>query len=130
MMTEIGRTTLLVDDYDDAIEFYTETLDFEVLHDAELEEGYRTVHVGRSDQSPVGIWLMEPVGDDERELVGGQTGDQPAFVFYTGDCRETYETLSDRGVTFLGEPTSDESGVYVHFEDLYGTKIVLVELLE
>ena len=48
MTTEIGRATLLVDDYDDAIEFYTETLDFEVLHDAELEEGYRAVHVGRS----------------------------------------------------------------------------------
>jgi len=128
MITEIGRTTLLVDDYDDAIEFYTDTLGFEVLYDDELEEGYRAVHVGRSEQTPVGIWLMEPVGEEERALVGEQTGDQPAFVFYTDDCRETYETLSDRGVTFLGEPTSDEGSVHVHFEDLYGTQIVLVEL--
>ncbi|ODR82281.1 bleomycin resistance protein [Haladaptatus sp. W1] len=128
MMTEIGRTTLLVDDYDDAIEFYAETLGFEVLYDDELEEGYRAVHVGRPERSPIGLWLMEPSGEAERALVGEQTGDQPAFVFYTDDCREIYETLSNRGVTFLGEPKSDEGGVHVHFEDPYGTKIVLVEL--
>jgi catechol 2,3-dioxygenase-like lactoylglutathione lyase family enzyme len=130
MITEIGRTTLLVDDHDDALEFYTETLGFDVLYDDELEDGFRAVHVGPSDRSLVGIWLMEAVGDEERALIGNQTGHEPTFVFYTDDCRETYETLRGRGVAFIVEPDASESGVHVHFEDLYGNRIVLAELPE
>nr|WP_227355672.1 VOC family protein [Haladaptatus salinisoli] len=125
----MGRTTLLVEDYDDAIEFYSGTLGFDVLYD-ELEDGFRAVHVGLPETSSVGIWLMEAVGDEERALVGNQTGREPTFVFYADDCRETYETLRTRGVEFLGEPESSQSGVHVHFEDPYGNRIVLAELPE
>lgn len=130
MITDIGRATVLVDDYEEALEFYVGTLGFEVLYDDEPDDGFRLVHVGVTDEAPVGIWLMEAVGEEERDLVGGQTGRQPAFVFYTDDCRGTYETLSERGVTFLGEPKEDEGSVHVHFEDLYGNEIVLAELTE
>ncbi|KZN24347.1 bleomycin resistance protein [Haladaptatus sp. R4] len=126
MITDIGRTTLLVEAYDEAIEFYTETLGFDVLFDDELADGFRAVHVGVADRTS-GIWLLKADDERERALVGNQTGREPTFVFYTDNCRETYESLRGR-VTFLGEPQTGESGTHVHFEDLYGNNIVLAEL--
>ncbi|MFC4550940.1 MULTISPECIES: VOC family protein [Halorussus] len=128
MPVEIGRTTVLVDDYDAAIAFYTEVLGLEVLADTELENGFRAVHVGDPAQAPVGLWLMEPPSDRERDRIGDQTGDAPALVFYTDDIREEYETLRARGVEFRDEPESGETGTSAHFEDYAGNHCLLVEL--
>ncbi|WP_246998039.1 VOC family protein [Halosolutus gelatinilyticus] len=81
-------------------------------------------------QEPVGLWLIKAQGDAERELIGRQTGNRPSFVFYTDDLLETYETLVDHGATVTSEPDSDASSTYVHFEDLYGNRGILVELDE
>ncbi|WP_435178562.1 VOC family protein [Halorussus sp. AFM4] len=130
MAPTLGRMTLLVDDYEEALEYYTETMGFEVIADRELDDGFRALHVGSPDQESVGLWLVEAEGDAERELVGNQTGDYPSFVFYTDDVYRTYEELGDRGVEFTGEPQAGESGTHVHFEDLYGNCGVFVELDE
>ena len=128
MAIEVGRTTVLVDDYDAAIAFYTETLGFDLLADTELENGFRAVHVGDPAQSPVGLWLMEPPSDRERDRIGDQTGAAPALVFYTDDIEEEYETLRARDVEFRGEPEVGETGTSAHFEDGSGNHCVLVEL--
>ena len=130
MPVEIGRTTVLVEDYDAALDFYTEVLGFEVLADAVLENGFRAVHVGNPEQSPVGLWLMEPPSDRERDRIGDQTGDAPTLVLYTDDVRDRYEALRRRGVEFRGEPEAGETGTRVHFEDYSGNHCVLVELDE
>lgn len=128
MITSLGRATLLVADHDEAVEFYVETLGFEVRWDGEVEDGVRVVHVGVPGQPDVALWLLEAATDEQRALVGRQTGSQPAFVLYTDDCRGTHETLRDRGVTFHGEPVDGPGDVHVHFEDCYGNEMVLVEL--
>lgn len=130
MQTTIGRVTVLVDDYEEALEYYTETFGFDVLADRELDNGFRALHVGPSTQPSVGLWLIEPTDDEQRSLVGNQTGGHPSFVFYTDDIEETYETLGDRGVEFTSELEVGDSGRHVHFEDLYGNHGLFVELDE
>jgi len=128
MIDELSRTTLLVADRDEAVAFYVDVLGFEVVWTGEGTNGARTVHVGLPGQPTVGLWLVEATTDRQRALVGEQTGDVPAFVFYTDDCLGTYETLRERGVEFRGEPIPKDGSVVVEFEDCYGNVAVLVEL--
>lgn len=130
MTLEFGRMTVLVDDCDEALAFYTEVLPLEVLVDTVREDGFRLLHVGFPGQDGAGLWLQEPRGAAERELVGRQTGRQPAFVLYTGDLAGTHAELAENGMDFTSEPASDATSRYVHFEDLYGNHGVLVELDE
>jgi catechol 2,3-dioxygenase-like lactoylglutathione lyase family enzyme len=124
----IGRTVLLVRDYDEAIGFYREKLGFEVIFDQVLESGFRAVHVGPQGQSGVGLWLMEAHGDEKLARLGNQTGGGPVMVMYTGDCRATTSELAARDVTVLKQPQEETDSVFSHVADLYGNEIVLVEL--
>ena len=70
----LGRTTLLVRDYDRALAFYRDRLGFQVLHDERPATGERHLHVGlaaHEDEPPGGLWLLEAKGDAEI-LVGRQ----------------------------------------------------------
>ena len=127
MIESIGRTVLLVRDYDEAVDYYRRKLGFEVIFDAELESGFRAVHIGLPGQQGVGLWLS-PAAGDKAALVGRQSGGGPFLVMYTSDCRTTIEELRGRGVDILREPVEEADSVYAHFADLYGNEIVLVEL--
>ncbi|HUF28675.1 MAG TPA: VOC family protein [Gemmatimonadaceae bacterium] len=131
MLKGLGRTTLLVHDYEEALAFYRDVLGFTVLHDSTASSGQRFLHIGLPDQRgspPVGLWLLEPAGDDA-ELVGRQAGGQPLLVIYTDDCHGDVATLQRRGVGFRGPPVAEGGALFAHFSDLYGNVVVLVELL-
>jgi len=127
MFTRIGRMILLVKDYEEALSFYVGKLGFEKMYDETVSDELRYVHVGVPGQEDVGLWMLK-AGTGEKSLVGRQAGDEPLFVFYTDDCKKTYETLLQRDVKFLYEPEDSEGDVHVHFKDLYGNQIVMVEL--
>lgn len=129
MLGRLGRLSVLVEDYDEAIEFYVDRLGFEVLYDGELDDGTRLVHLELPTQRGSGVWLFEAGSDEQRERVGNQTGGAPLGVFYTDDCRGIAERLRDRGVE-VGEVRESSDDISVHFEDLYGNRFVLVELKE
>jgi catechol 2,3-dioxygenase-like lactoylglutathione lyase family enzyme len=118
---------LLVKDYDEALSFYVGKLGFEKLYDQTVADDLRFVHVGVPGQENVGLWMLK-AGPGEKSLVGRQAGSQPLFVLYTANCQKTYKTLVPRGVEFMYEPEDTEGDVHVHFKDLYGNQIVLVEL--
>lgn len=130
MIQALGRTVLLVHDYDEALAFYRDTLGFHPLHDVTSPDGQRFLHVGMPGQGgtpPVGLWLLQPGGGDEG-LVGRQAGGQPLLVLYTADCRGACERLEARGVRFKTPPAEADGATFAHFLDLYGNEIVLVEL--
>lgn len=129
MIDYIGRTVLLVLDYDEAVDFYREKLGFEVIFDQKLESGFRAVHIGLPGQKGVGLWLSEATGQ-KNELLGRQSGGGPFLVMYTSDCRSAFRQLESRGVSILQQPQEEPGSVFGHFEDLYGNEIVLVELRE
>lgn len=130
MIDRIGRTVLMVRNYDEAVEFYRDRLGFQVIFDQTLEGGYRAVHIGLESQPGVGLWLMRASNQTSEARVGNQTGGEPLLVLYTSDCRAACAKLERRGVRILERPAEDVSSVFAHFADLYGNRIVLVELRE
>jgi len=132
MITSLGRTTLLVRDYEEAAAFYCGVLGFATLHDSTAPDGQRFLHIAVPAQGgtpPVGLWLLRAASADAA-LIGRQAGGQPFLILYTDDCRRTTATLEARGVRFRTPPVADGGAVFAHFADLYGNELLLVQLAE
>ena len=125
----LGRTTLLVHDYDKALAFYRDKLGFLVLHDSRTAER-RLLHIGltaHNGEPSVGLWLLEAKGDDE-SLVGRQAGGHPFLVLYTDDCEATVRELERAKVEIRKQPVTSDGATFAHVADLYGNDLVIVEL--
>lgn len=97
MDVTFGRSVVLVEDHDAALDFYCGLLGFGVIHDSELG-GYRYLHVGPHAQPNVGLWLMTPVDEAQRQAMGQQTGNGPFLVLYVADLT----ALTDRPLSRSG----------------------------
>lgn len=82
----LGRAVLLVDDADAAVAFYDRALGFRVLHD-QTTDGNRRVHIGVPGQDGVGIWLIPVASEDDRALVGRQSGGYPCSSSTQKTCK-------------------------------------------
>jgi catechol 2,3-dioxygenase-like lactoylglutathione lyase family enzyme len=119
----VGRMVILVREIEEALRFYCDVLGFE------KKVTYKnTAHIFLPAQDNAGIWLIQASNEEDQARVGKQTGHEPCMVFYTDHCWDTYNTLREKGVKFRGKPEEHEDSIYVHFFDLYGNEIVLVEL--
>jgi catechol 2,3-dioxygenase-like lactoylglutathione lyase family enzyme len=123
-MTRVTLVKLLVNDQDEALDFYTEKLGFEVAEDSRLGE-YRWVLVRMPDNEEFCINLDVAKTDDQKALVGRQAADLPLFSIETDDCMREYQALKERGVTFEGEPEVQPYGTGVMMRDLHGNKIYI-----
>jgi catechol 2,3-dioxygenase-like lactoylglutathione lyase family enzyme len=129
MIDRIGRTVVLVRDYEEAKAFYAK-LGFETLHDQALPDGRRFLHVGLPSQPGTALWLLEPASADGEARIGRQTGGEPLLVLYTEDLAGAVAAARAAGVDSFQEPVEAEGSAFVHFADLYGNHLVLVELRE
>jgi len=123
-MNKIKIISLLVNDYDAAIQFYTEKLGFELLEDAAFGES-RWVTLALPAQKDVTIALELAKTENDKALVGRQGGSFAFLGIDTDDCRRDYDRMKGVDVTFHGEPQGGPWGVGVLFEDLYGNKIFM-----
>lgn len=127
-MTErLAYVTLLVRDYDEAIEYFTGALGFVLIEDSRLAGGKRWVRVAPPGSSGVSLLLARARGPDQERSVGCQAGGRVAFFIHTADFAATYERLRSRGVQFLEAPRSEPYGKVVVFADLYGNRWDLVQ---
>jgi len=127
MNKKIGYVTILVKDYDEAIQFYTEKLGFELLADNSFGNGMRWVSIAPSSNNETSIVLVEANTSEKIERLGSQAANHVFLVIHTDDCRLDYEEMKSRGVHFFGEPNDVPWGVEVVFEDLYGNRFDLVQ---
>ncbi|MFI6035907.1 VOC family protein [Streptomyces sp. NPDC051315] len=127
-MTRIALVTLLVDDYDEAIRFYTDALGFRLVEDEPRPDGSRWVVV-RPDvhQDGTGLLLARAVGDAQRARVGDQTGGRVGFFLHTEDFARDHARMVAAGVTFLEEPRHEAYGSVAVFQDLYGNRWDLLQ---
>ncbi|MDX5566023.1 VOC family protein [Streptomyces sp. ID05-04B] len=127
-MSRIALVTLVVDDYDEAIRFYTDALGFRLVEDEPRPDGARWVVVRPGDrQAGVGLLLARAEGDAQRARVGDQTGGRVGFFLHTEDFAADHARMLAAGVTFLEEPRHEAYGSVAVFQDLYGNRWDLLQ---
>lgn len=127
MKKKLGHVTILVKDYDEAIDFYTKRAGFVLLTDNAFGGGMRWVTVAPSNDSETAIVFVEADTAEKAARVGNQAAGHVFLVVQTDDCYRDYETMKSNGVKFLGEPTEVPWGIEVVFEDLYGNRLDLLQ---
>lgn len=126
-MITFGTMVILVKDYEDALDFYAGKLGLDVEVDIYAGER-RFVHLTFPGQESAGFWLLKAETERDLATVGRQAGDQPFGVIYTDDFDAEYERLQEAGIEFLERPVNGEGAISVHFSDLYGNQLVLVQV--
>lgn len=127
MYQRIAHIALVVDDYDDAIEFYTQKLDFQVLEDTKLSDKKRWVIVAPNGAKECCLLLAKAANDKQATFVGNQTGGRVFLFLFTDDFWRDYEKLKGREIKFVRPPQDYEYGTVAVFEDLYGNMWDLIE---
>ena len=128
MKQAIVHIAVVVKDYDEAIEFYTKVLDFELHEDIYiLEQDKRWVLVTPPNSSGCAILLARASSDEQKRAIGNQTGGRVFLFLSTDDFWRDYKNYQDRGVTFVRDPAEFDYGTVAVFEDLYGNRWDLIE---
>ena len=128
MEQHIALLALVVKDYDEAIAFYTQKLDFVLVEDTQMDAHKRWVVVAPpGEKGGCKLLLAKAVGESQTASVGNQTGGRVFLFLYTDDFYRDYHKMQERGVVFVREPKEEPYGTVAVFEDLYGN---LWDLLE
>jgi catechol 2,3-dioxygenase-like lactoylglutathione lyase family enzyme len=121
----IAHVTLVVRDYDEAIDWFTRTLGFTLVEDTPFGNGKRWVLV--SPGAGAALLLARAATPGQEARVGDQTGGRVAFFLHTDDFARDHAALAARGVEFVEGPRRESYGNVAVFRDLYGNKWDLVE---
>ena len=114
-------TTIVVDDYDRAIEYYTKSLGFTLTEDTALSTEKRWVTIRPGTQG-ASILLAKAATDEQRSRIGNQTGGRVALFLHTDSFDADYARMKAAGVVFIDEPRIQEYGKVIVFVDIYGNK--------
>ena len=120
MKHDIAQIALVVTDYDEAIKFYTEKLDFTLVEDTVLSETKRWVVIKPSNSEGCRLLLAKAATEEQKSRVGNQTGGRVFLFLYTDDFWRDYKNMTAKGVKFIRQPVEEEFGIVSVFEDLYG----------
>lgn len=126
MKQQLALIALVVDDYDRAIQFYTQQLNFELIEDTTLSEVKRWVVV-----SPPGsvckILLAKAANETQHKSIGNQTGGRVFLFLHTDDIDRDLANLKTKGVKIVRGPVVESYGKVAVFEDLYGNLWDLIQ---
>ncbi len=125
---QIGNIALVVENYDDAIEFYTQKLQFTLVEDTDLGGGKRWVQVSPPNSNGTNLLLAQASTEEQAKFIGDQAGGRVFLFLQTNDFWRDYELMKAKGVIFNDEPRVEEYGTVVVFQDLYGNKWDLLQL--
>ncbi|WMN62193.1 VOC family protein (plasmid) [Pseudoalteromonas xiamenensis] len=124
----IGSIALVVKNYDDAIEFYTQKLQFTLVEDTDLGGGKRWVLVSPPNSNGTNLLLAKATTREQIATIGYQTGGRVFLFLHTNDFWRDYESMRNKGVTFNETPRIEPYGTVAVFQDLYGNKWDLLQL--
>lgn len=127
MAQYITYVTLVVKDYDEAIKFYTEKLDFELVEDTILSEVKRWVLISPKGPGACCLLLAKAAVAEQVKCIGNQTGGRVFLFLHTDDFWHDYFAMQGKGVKFTREPVEETYGTVAVFEDLYGNLWDLIQ---
>lgn len=127
MQQRIAQLALVVNDYDEAIAFYSDKLHFRLVEDTVMSETKRWVVMAPPGKSNTYLLLAKAANDEQRTRVGNQTGGRVFLFLYTDNCKRDYERMKAAGVTIVRELSVEPYGTVAVFADLYGNLWDLIE---
>ena len=131
MNQAIIHIALVVRDYDEAIAFYTEKLNFSLIEDTyQPEQDKRWVVVAPPGGSGTTLLLARASKPEQEPFIGNQTGGRVFLFLHTDDFWRDYEAMRAKGIQFIREPKEAEYGTVAVFADLYGNLWDLLQLKE
>lgn len=120
MNQKLAQISLVVDDYDEAIKFYIEKLNFNLIEDSTLSETKRWVLVSPPGKNSCCLLLAKAASEEQRSRIGNQTGGRVFLFLYTDDFWRDFKSMKQNGIEFVREPINEKWGTVAVFKDLYG----------
>lgn len=127
MKQRILQIALLVKDYDDAIKFYTEKLNFTLIEDTILSETKRWVRIAPKCSTEFCLLLAKADSEEQQTRIGNQTGGRVFLFLYTDDFWRDYKNMLAEEILFIREPIEEKWGTVAVFKDLYGNLWDLIQ---
>ncbi|MCZ8530744.1 VOC family protein [Alteromonas sp. PRIM-21] len=125
----LSAITFFVDDYDNAIEYFTTVLNFTLTEDKATGEDSRFVLVTPPNSS-ASLLLAQAKNDVELELIGNQAADKVFLILNTDDFWRDFNEMQSKGVVFLETPREEVYGTVAIFKDKFGNKWDLIQTTE
>ena len=127
MKQNLAHIALVVNDYDEAIAFYTQQLHFTLIEDTVLSETKRWVIVAPPGSTGCGLLLAKAANEEQKSRVGNQTGGRVFLFLFTDNFQRDFQNLQDKGITIVRQPSTEAYGTVAVFADLYGNLWDLIE---
>lgn len=129
MKQEIIHIALVVRDYDEAIAFYTEKLNFSLIEDTyQPEQDKRWVVVAPPGSNGTTVLLARASKPEQEPFIGNQSGGRVFLFLHTDDFWRDYHSMIAKGIHFVREPKEADYGLVAVFSDLYGNLWDLLQL--
>ncbi len=128
MRQAISHIALVVKDYDEAIAFYTQKLNFTVVEDThQPEQSKRWVVIAPPGSTGTTILLARAATQEQENFIGNQSGGRVFLFLKTDDFWRDYKAMTETGITFIRAPKEQDYGTVAVFKDLYGNLWDLVQ---
>lgn len=126
MNQHLAQITILVNDYDEAIDFYTKKLNFRLIEDTRLSEEKRWVRIAPS-HSETCLLLAKATNEHQKKFVGNQSGGRVFLFLKTDNFNRDYQNLLNQNIKIVRQPIHESYGTVAVFNDLYGNLWDLIE---
>ena len=126
-MSHLGMITVVVDNYDSAIDYYTTALGFTLIEDTKMSDVKRWVVVAPDANQGASLLLAQAASPEQTAAIGNQSGGRVMFFFYTDNFDRDYAHMTKHNVAFTEEPRLEEFGKVVVFAYKYGNKWDFIE---
>ncbi|MBL4708829.1 MAG: VOC family protein [Flavobacteriales bacterium] len=127
MSQNLMHIALVVKDYNEAIQYYTEVLKFELLEDTRLSDTKRWVLVRPKGSNSCALLLAKAANDEQKNFIGNQSGGRVFLFLHTDSFDEDHQNLIKYQVSIIRPPVQETWGRVLVFEDIYGNKWDLIE---
>jgi catechol 2,3-dioxygenase-like lactoylglutathione lyase family enzyme len=127
MTQTLGHVALVVRDYDEALNFFTRKLNFELIEDTRLSENKRWVLIAPQGSNGTTLLLAQAATPEQESRIGNQTGGRVFLFLHTDDFWRDYNEMIARNIKFIRQPVEEPYGTVAVFEDLYGNQWDLIE---
>lgn len=127
MNNSLVQIALVVRDYDEAIDFYVNKLNFKLIEDTTLSETKRWVVVTPNGANSCKILLAKAANEKQQASIGNQSGGRVFLFLNTTDIHYDYNFLKSNQVKIVREISEEVYGKVFVFEDIYGNLWDVIE---